>query len=449
MKSKIIVFLFAIISIYVSMQLRHRLGNMYISDMAGYYVFLPSICIYHDLDRPSFHNAEDRYAEYYLLEQPNGRKVNKYTFVISLMELPFFLIAQSFALNSNYEADGYSYPYQLAGIISSAFWVMLGLFALRRLLRNYFNDTVVAITLACIGFGTNLFHYTVYDPGMSHSYSFTLFCFVFHFTDAWYKKQKLKYLVFLSLSFSLLVVLRPVNIMMGLIPLLWGVYNKDSFQQRLVTLKNQLRQILLGICLFMVFPIVQMAYWKYTSGHFYVNLYPNEHFDFLHPNIWKGLFSFRKGWFIYTPMAFLALMGFYFLFKKYRQFVPALVFLLTIAIYVCFSWEAWWYGGSFGCRALVEYLSVLVMPFAALTDHIVTRSKKIAVILFITIACLFVALNQFQSFQFSYGIIHWDRMTAAYYFKVFGKTEPDPDYEKYLLPEDEYWEERLKAHPGK
>ena len=44
-----------------------------------------------------------------------------------------------------------------------------------------------------------------------------------------------------------------------------------------------------------------------------------------------------------------------------------------------------------------------------------------------------IALNLFQSWQFENNIISKERMTAAYYFTIFGKTEVNEDDEKLLL----------------
>ena len=62
-------------------------------------------------------------------------------------------------------------------MLSSLFWVMMGLFVLRRLLLRYFTPSATAITLVLIGLGTNLFFYTVHEGPMSHGYNFALITF--------------------------------------------------------------------------------------------------------------------------------------------------------------------------------------------------------------------------------------------------------------------------------
>ena len=38
--------------------------------------------------------------------------------------------------------------------------------------------------------------------------------------------------------------------------------------------------------------------------------------------------------------------------------------ILLLAAYLFASWWAWWFGGAFGHRSFVEFLSLLVIPFA-------------------------------------------------------------------------------------
>ena len=55
-------------------------------------------------------------------------------------------------------------------------YVLLGLAMLQRMLRRHFSDGVVLATLICITWGTNLFHYAVFDGTFSHAYAFFLVC---------------------------------------------------------------------------------------------------------------------------------------------------------------------------------------------------------------------------------------------------------------------------------
>ncbi len=194
------------------------------------------------------------------------------------------------------------------------------------------------------------------------------------------------------------------------------------------------KQALLALLVFFTVAFVQFAYWRYVTGHWLVYSYKDEGFDFLHPKILNGLFSYRKGWFIYTPMSVVALVGLFYLWKKDKRSVPALMVYFLVATYLIFSWREWWYGGSFGCRALIESLAFLALPIAAMTEHFLTAVGKLRRTLYFGIILLVVSLNIFQTYQYSMGLIHWCDMTKDYYWRVFGKTDFDRNENKiYLL----------------
>jgi hypothetical protein len=188
-----------------------------------------------------------------------------------------------------------------------------------------------------------------------------------------------------------------------------------------------------------------MAYWKYTSGHWLYYSYTGEHFDFLHPRIGVGLFSFRKGWFVYTPMALVGMLGFVALWRRDKRLVPALLLYFVLVIYTVFSWKNWWYGGGFGCRPLIDSLPMLALPLGALVAHVAGLKRVAPMAALYTLLSLFVVLNMFQTFQFSKHIIHHDRMSWGAYWHVFGKTQMTFDeLEPYLMNEKEYWRQNFE-----
>src|SRR6185436_10253555 len=114
----------------------------------------------------------------------------------------------------------------------------------------------------------------------------------------------------------------------------------------------------LGILIF----LPQLFYWKHQTGSWFFNSYLNEHFYFNNPHVFYGLFSFRKGWLVYTPIMFFALAGLYTLFKTMKEFFYPVLILFLLYIYVAFSWWCWWYGGSYGQRALIDIYPFLAVP---------------------------------------------------------------------------------------
>ncbi|MBK6283998.1 MAG: hypothetical protein IPF54_16290 [Draconibacterium sp.] len=94
--------------------------------------------------------------------------------------------------------------------------------------------------------------------------------------------------------------------------------------------------------------IPQMMYWYSITGHFFVNSYPDEQFFWGNPHFIDGLFSYRKGWLLYTPVMIFALLGIPFLFKKLKEFSwSILIFILLAYLYYRFMvvlvvWRIFW-----------------------------------------------------------------------------------------------------------
>ena len=440
-----VVFLFAFISIYIFFNREDWKKNMFIYDVDGYYTYLPAAFIYRDLGHMAFHHqahidfgvSEDRD---YVFDQPEtGRKTNKYAIGTALFEMPFFLVAYAWSDHvEGYNLDGYGPPFQIAAHLSNIFWVVLGLFVLRRFLKVYFTDAVIAIVLACIAFGTNLYTYSTFIPGMSHPYVFFIFCSILYYTQRWYAQGKPSQLYMLGALAGLAVITRPIAIIIFLVTLLWEVNSLALLKLRLTFLAQRGKQIGIAFICFLAVAMIQMSYWKYTSGHWVFFSYQEDGFNFLKPKIWAGLFSYQKGWFVYTPIALLGMAGLYFLWKKQKALAPVVVIYFIITIYVVFCWRNWWYGGGFSARGMVESLAVMALPLGALIEWVLSLKKKVVNGVMLCAFSFFIALNMFQSYQYALFILHSDRMSKAFYWKIFGKTRIDNiEVDKYLMSEHE------------
>jgi hypothetical protein len=141
--------------------------------------------------------------------------------------------------------------------------------------------------------------------------------------------------------------------------------------------------------------------------------YGKESLDLSNPEIWNFLFSYRKGFFIYTPVFALSLWGSVYFFKKSRfQFISWFA-VLAIVVFVLSSWWQWYYGGSFGSRVMIEYYVFFAIPLALLLQKSRFR-KAIAVIV---IVLIFV--SQIQTYQYRYGYLHWSEMNKERYWDNF------------------------------
>ena len=431
-------------------------GNILSWDVFGYYLYLPLTFIHQDIKftDPAFvQSIIDTYQSsgtFYQAHQApeTGNFVIQYTMGLSLLYLPFFLLGHAFALMTGAPADGFSAPYQVAIICSSLFYTCLGLFLMRKVLLHFFTDRITALTLLIIALGTNYYHLNGYNTGMSHNYLFGLYALLLWLTILWHKKPGIWLALGLGTVMGLAVLSRPSEIVIVFIPLLWGVYNRTTLEEKVrLLLKHWQSVAAIGVVMFVVgFP--QLLYWKYLSGQWLFNSYqnPGEGLDLLSPHFGNLLFSFRKGWLIYTPIMGLALLGFISLYQRKRDiFFPVLAFF-CFNLYLVSSWSNWWYADSFSQRSMMQSYAFMALPLGALLLS-ASHSSRIRLNLLGVATILLVALNQFQTWQINNGILHTSRMTRPYYFATFLKTSVPEGAENLLLINRSYdGEEKIPEH---
>lgn len=415
------------------------------NDVISYYAYLPAAIIFQDLNFSFVKTLPpDFEGKIWLGTAPNGKPILRMTMGLAILWIPFFLMAHLLAHLIGESTLGYSWPYSFSIFVAAIFYLFVGLIFLRKILQKYFNDWVVGITLALIVLGTNLMYYVIYEPGMSHLFSFSLITVFLYSTMKWIDKPTRFLSICMGLLAGLIVLIRPVNGLVLIFPLLIKVGSFGELKNRIMA--NLSNIVLAGVFAFLII-IPQLMYWKSQTGHFIFNSYMESgKFYFLDPNIINGLFSFRKGWLIYTPLMFLALAGLIYLPKYIEGLRLSIVLFLLLFVYVIFSWWCWWYGGSYGSRPMIETYGVLAIPLAAFLAHISKLPLLKRSVLGIILVILLV-LNQIQMGQYRTSLLHWDSMTKEAYFSIFLKKNwPSgydkmikvPDYDKALKGEDEY-----------
>lgn len=410
-------------------------------DLFGYYLYSPAIVIWKDPALKDFSKVEQINAKYHNTpsyyqgnKTENGSWMIKYTMGSAVMELPFFMGAHWLAPALDYEQDGFSEPYQQAMMISHFFYLIIGVVFLRKVVLKFFSDKVTAFLLALIILGTN---YYVTSAGVSiHTMEFSLFSIILYLTIKWHESPGKLTVALLGLTLGLSIIVRPTDGLIALIPVLWNVTSLRSFKEKLASVfSNYKLHLLLAIlCCFMVV-FLQLWYWKTVNDTWLMMSYNNnagEGFEFFRPYLLQVLFSFRKGWFIYTPLMIFAAIGFFHMYKKARGvFWPTFIFFI-LNVYVVSSWSCWWYAGCYGQRAMVESYAVLILPLGYFVDNALSSGRAVKWSL-LALLLVVLGLNLFQSWQYDRGILHGDRMTAKYYFKIFGKTEVKEEDKKLLL----------------
>jgi hypothetical protein len=417
------------------------------SDGYGYYAYLPYTFIYHKVALDSdimaiqkFHPGIPKGALYEWISMVDDKGIDKYFVGVSILQAPFFLIAYAISLITGHPINGgYTRLFEYSISIAALFYVLLGLFFLYKLLKVYgLSETSVAITLFVVLFGTNLYDSATMSPYMSHAYSFGMTAIFLYYIKKSIDNTSLRFLIPAIISLSLLVIIRPPNLLsIWCIPFLAGSYkNTKAFLLKVLQWKILLRLILAGL----VILSLQLYSWYAQTGHLFLWSYTGERFDFLHPHICDFLFSFKKGWLLYTPVMVVFIAGgFIYFFKENKFRLFSFILFLTLVIFVLSSWQGWWYGSSFGQRPIIDFYPNFALFFCIWFNAIKSGWLKAPVLLLLT---LFLALNLIQTYQYDNHIITGDNMDKRKYNKAFLHTgdqyqwifdDPDKSVSDYIF----------------
>ncbi|MES2513173.1 MAG: hypothetical protein V4580_03480 [Bacteroidota bacterium] len=418
-------------------------------DVLSYYSYLPATFIDKDLTLKFVtlqNNTKEEGIKYWYQEDAQGNRILKYSMGMSVMYAPFFFMAHALATPFGYSADGFSDVYEFFIEFSGLFYLLFGLFFLRKILLKFYTEQITAVTLVLIFFGTNVLYYSTAESAMSHTYTFSLFSVFLYYLFSFYEKVSIKSVVILALCFGLIILIRPLNILLILPFLFFNINNWKEIRSRLAFIIDHYKYMLLFSVIIALVVAPQFLYYKYVTGQYLVFSYGKEGFYFDHFHVLDVLFSFRKGWLIYTPIMLFALIGFWYMkIQTIRVFIMPLLILFPIYLYVVSSWWCWWYGGSFSQRSLIDIYPLLAIPLAAFLYKLQGFGKTKKVMLSLGIVFLLV-LNIFQTIQYKYNIIDYDGMTSKEYIHVFGTLDDKkidatllnkPDYEKAIRGLDE------------
>lgn len=406
---------------------------LYGGDAFGYYAYLPALFIHHDIDNLKksvyYRNIEAGQqadsTQHIQIEEAHAykdRQVIKYTCGIALLETPAFLLAHWLAPWLGYQPTGYSTIYLFFILFNNVLFSVVGFLFLRKVLLVYYNETIVAITLLLIGIGTNLYFFSSYNTGMSHGYLFTLYAALLYFSVRYFDNSSIANGLATGLCCGLITLIRPNEMYCILVPILYGSLSAKQLLGRLTILLKK-PSAYFAIAAFAICTIPQVLYWyKLTGSPFYYS-YTTESFDFRHPKIIDGLFGYKNGWFPYTPVMLLAILGILMLKDNLKKWVLPIAVILPIHIYIIYSWWCWFYMGGLGSRPMIEMYALLAIPLAA-TIQLLWRSVlfKIAT----SLVGIILITHQLSLTYQRYANIMWSEdSNATHYWQTLFKHKTD------------------------
>lgn len=439
----------SLLSLFISIIV---IGNIYIKyssnyvmswDVYGYYLYLPQAMIHNDLcleNDSVILSAREKYPVgppfYQRAKSELGYWVIKYPLGMNYLYLPAFLTGHAIAYIADYKMDGFSKPYENSMWVLCFISIIAGLIYVRKILLHIFDDRVSAIALMLIALGTNYLSTVTLSVAMPHNFLFTLFALSLWNTIKWWETNKIKYAILIGVFLGISIAARFTSAIFIIIPVFWGVKLSwaDIWKRIVFIFSKKIKHFLTIGVLTVLFFVPQMIYWKVYSGQWIYDSYqnPGEGLDLLSPRTMNFLFSYRKGWLLYTPIMVFAFIGLFSIRKKRNDLLFPVLLFIIVNIWVLSSWTTWWYGESFSQRPVIDSYPLMALILGFFIDGLFRSGKLIKwsgiVLLFIT-----MSFTLFQNWQYNRGIIEGSRMTKDYYWAVFGKTQFEPALDSLLF----------------
>lgn len=395
------------------------------SDGKGYYAYLPAVFIHDDLNFGYFDSLEGGkyyqehlFYDYRILQ--NGKYVDKYFAGTAICMMPFFFAGHISSYLFNHPPDGFSKMYHLAISFAGIFYLIFGCVFLSKVLRSYqIEEGVISLMLLAIVFGTNVFYYTVGEPAMSHIYSFALIAAFVYYGQLFFERFRTSHLLILAGLLGLIILVRPVNgLVLLLLPFIAASHSK--FKAGFNEVVQYKFRLLVSFCIVLAIISIQPIIYYIQTGYFWIYSYGNEGFNFFDPQVFNILFSYKKGLFLYTPLALLSLVGMVVLYRRSRFEFYSLSSFLIVLTYLLSSWWSWWYGGSFSSRVYMDYFVLLAILLGTSYKLLKTNLSKYV---YSALILLFIVVCQIQTFQYRYYFIHWEDMDKQKYWDVFMRID--------------------------
>ena len=365
--------------------------RIYSSDEIQYFAYLRSAWFDHDL------SFENEYQYFYdrgiaasagfhetFLERSTatGRRINFGTIGCAILWAPFYAIGDVVARATGAPPDGFSRPYIAAVAYGSAVYGFLGvaiaIVAAQRLGLDAFGAGLA------IWLGTPLLFYMYVAPPFSHACSaFAVALFIstwLRVRDGW----SVRGLIALGAAGALMAMVREQDAFFVIGPALdwvWTLTRGGRREPAAARPAASWSGVAAAAIAFVAVFTPQMVTYLILNGHIGPHASVGRKMNWAAPHALQVLFSPEHGFFIWTPLALIALIGLFFLppaggnHSRKKQVAVCLLAMVLLQVYVGGSVESWTVAGAFGQRRFIALSAVMVIGYAALRDAARHRSR--------------------------------------------------------------------------
>jgi hypothetical protein len=389
--------------------------RIYSSDEIQYFAYLRSFWFDRDL---SFDN-EYRYfydrgvakfggfRETFLdMQTDTGHRINFGTIGCAILWSPFYAVGDVAARVTGAPRDGFSTPYLAAVAYGSAFYGFLALvLAIRCAARLGYNAFGAALA---VWFGTPLLFYMYVAPPFAHAcsaFAVALFTWVWlRVRDEWSPRG----MAALGAAGALMLMVREQDAFFAVAVAVdwiaargsWSVVRGPSVG------RGPLLGILAALVCFLVVYSPQLVTYYVLNGHFGPHASVGNKMTWTAPHALQVMFSPEHGFFVWTPLALIAIGGLALsaLQRKDRVWF-ILLLMVALQIYVGGSVESWTVAGGFAQRRLISLTAVLMIGYASAEFAIRASSGRALRMGFTLLTLVCVYWNLAVTAEFATGLM--------------------------------------------
>src|SRR5262249_40417860 len=175
---------------------------------------------------------------------------------------------------------------------------------------RHFTEGIVLATLACVTWGTNVFHYGVFDGTFSHVFSFCLICVWLLLIDVWWTRPLLARSLGLGAVAGLIVLVRHADVIYLVLLPLYGVTSMRELGARSRELWERRLALAAAALVAAIAVAPQLLLYRRITSAWLVSPYAEVAGFVLQSAHWLGvLFSTQKGLFFWSPLLLLSVLG--------------------------------------------------------------------------------------------------------------------------------------------
>ncbi len=389
----------------------------------GYYYFHTAECIINEHNfvcskKPVYWDFMDMHTKSIL----DGKYVSVVAPGTSLLNLPALIVGKALShminINNDYflNYNGHTLIEGIMLLLNSILFSLLSIILIYKSLRILkFSARNSIISIGVVLISSFALWYVFLLPIFTHTYEIFTMSLLLYSLINFQKKQRKKYLILSGIAIGIAVLIRPIFVPVGVATLIYLFMNLPKDLKIIKKIKMLSYFLITG----MPFAIIYILYNYISYGTLITSGYDSirgESFSTTFNGL-NILFSVYRGWFIYSPILLISLIGLIILIKKYKTLALFCLFSIFSGVVIYGFWPNWWGGGSYGSRFMLFALPFLAIGLAEILAH-VNQIAKVRKRIISTIIILFFIYSSLLFVLYRVVPVGFDFYTPLHFLKA-------------------------------